>query len=179
MLEKIKNILDPKIEAELEAKETLIENRKAFIEANESTEDEKIMLEVLTSKNMIKRLESELPEMEERVKHINMVAKNLLVAHEWKKGKKEELLELKKAANCIDDIRAKLHNGKLKSASEFMRNIRSNRYKDMPGIVSLSSPELNEALDVILDCCKQLEHSMKTNEEFLGQYPKVKKLLKW
>ena len=179
MLEKIKKILDPKIEAELEAKETLIENRKAFIEANESTEDEKIMLEVLTSKNMIKRLESELQEMENRVKYINMAAQNLLKAYEWRKGKKEELLELKNAAKFIDNVRAKLHKGELKAAGEFMQNVLQNRYADMPGITSLSSRELNEASRVILDCCTKLEHSIKTNEEFMDQYPKVKKILKW
>jgi len=182
MLEKIKNALDAKVEKELSEMKKRIEDLETYVLENENTEDEGVMIKILTSKNIIKRLNKEQPIIEERLQSRNSKAQSILQSYEWTDGKNEELAKVKKLTGVLENFKKDMLNGNLKSANDLMPGVRRTSYADMQGITSLSHNELDNLYKTMLNFNERLELEVSRTKsmlkEYLEEYPNLKKLLK-
>jgi len=182
MLEKIKNAMDPKVDNELIEVNQQVSDLEDFIAKNENTEDEGIMLKVLTYKNTVARLKREIPNIEERLSFINKHAQDIKWTFEWLIGKDSELADVRGMNKNLDIFSKQLFNGELPSAYSCMPNTTSYNYADKPGVTSIHNKHIADALSDTSQFMDRLEKEISQKTEFLKkaieEYPKLKKILR-
>lgn len=192
MLEKIKKILDPKLGNDLaylgEMKKRMSE-LEAYIAEHEDTEDEGVLLKVLTSKNTLKRLSKELPDFEERMDELNKTASLLIRNVEYLNKKRKEMAELEEMKSLISNVVNKLQDGLMQITARCFSYRTYNAYENQydlnkifrkgNGIETASNMALNRFLETLTRECDIVGKEIEQTEEFLSEYPKVKKILKW
>jgi len=183
MLEKIKKELDPKIDTELADMQKRITDLESYISSNENTENEKIMLKVLTSKNTLKRLTKELPELEARDKEATNKANELLSAADKLRENKVVLIELERVKNQLIQIIETLNTGGHKKIANCFDIVLYGTYGSKYNAnQTIGNSTKNSIIDKFMKNIEREQENLKReiskSEEFLLVHKNIKKYLK-
>jgi len=149
-----------------------------------STEDETIMLKVLTSKNALKRLTKELPELEARNKEAQDTANNLLSAADGLKREKVILSEFEVTEKQVQAIIDTLFSSEHREVTNCFNIVQYGPYgarttANINGQDGVKNRLLEEFMSNLQREKENLRRGIAHSENFLKEYPKIKKLLKY
>ena len=184
MLEKIKNALDAKVEKELSEMKKRIEDLETYVSENEDTENETLMLKVLTSKNTLKRLSKGMPELIERDANAKQNASRLFNAANDLKREKTALTELKSMEKNLMKIVDTLGTGTIKEVVKCFDTVQYGVYgakftaNSDNGKGGVKNNLLDEFMENIKRELENIKRGISQSENILNEYPKIKKLLK-
>lgn len=158
MQNKIIEALEPNLLKDFNSKKEMLEKNEKFIEENELTEDRDTMLELMISKNIVKRLKEEVPKLEEKLKEVRITASSIYSEYREAKEAEKILSSLKKA------------NDSLKIDENYLTKRKIKR-----GVMHEFT--VNEINYNLLRAIEYMEHLVNMNEMNKRRYPKLKGVL--
>ena len=158
MLEKIIEAIAPGQQKELDSKAELIEVLEKFISDNGKTEDESIMVRVLTSQNKLNRLKEEMPELKTKRNATFSQAQKI----HSDKVNADRAQVLSKELTKLDAVLSPLY---AKLANEEIRMDRDNKQS------------FYEMLKMVKTELSRCETDILRNNRNKQDYPKMKKIL--
>jgi hypothetical protein len=171
MLEKIMKIMYPGLDKKIDSKRELLENREHFVKENEGTEDAVVMVEVLTSKNKIKRLQEEITADVENRRVAQIEMNNLLMKSNAAKEVYPITMELKKVSVILQGLRKKCLDNDIKGTGGVFD---IQRFADIDGFKMPVFETMQNEVDAGIE---KLEKIVAANENNKQNYPKLKKML--